>query len=338
MGLLQALKAGRWRGCRFALATILAYFASWSVALAASAAIEEFPIGGGESDPADVVVGPDGKVWFTEFNGNRISSLDPDTGAVDRFDIGVRYGSPGAITVGADGNLWFTEEAYEALGRLDPDTGEISEWGPVKGSASFSGITSGPDGNIWFTEYRGNQIVRSEYVSEERLDWTKFPIPTERSRPYDIAVGVDDNLWFTEVGARQLGKVSPADGQIQEYPLRRARRPTGIATAPDGAIWIAATRSDRLIRLYPDRPRVQRRFPVPKGSGPSSLVVAADGLVWFTEQARGRIGRLNPRTGRVKEFRTRSRDTEPDGIAIGEGSVWFAEFSGDRIGRIRINR
>ena len=59
-----------------------------------------------------IAAGPDGNVWFTEYNGNNISVITPD-GQITRHPIPSRVAHPLGIATGADGNLWFTEESRQ---------------------------------------------------------------------------------------------------------------------------------------------------------------------------------------------------------------------------------
>ncbi|MGH7821202.1 MAG: virginiamycin B lyase family protein, partial [Candidatus Binatia bacterium] len=47
-----------------------------------------FPIPTRNSYPADMKVGPDGKLWFTETNANKIARFDPVTHTFQEFDTG----------------------------------------------------------------------------------------------------------------------------------------------------------------------------------------------------------------------------------------------------------
>src|SRR5262245_9317584 len=61
------------------------------------------------SRPEGITRGPDGNLWFTEADGNRIGRITP-AGVVTQFSAGLTPNSqPAEITAGPDGNLWFTE-------------------------------------------------------------------------------------------------------------------------------------------------------------------------------------------------------------------------------------
>src|SRR6266702_311573 len=84
--------------------------------------ITEFAPSTAGSKPEGITAGPDGNLWFTEFDGNKIGRISPD-GSITEFrlptDCGsVVYCEPSAITAGPDGNLWFTEVDGNKIGRI----------------------------------------------------------------------------------------------------------------------------------------------------------------------------------------------------------------------------
>src|ERR1700737_133301 len=108
--------------------------------------------------PEGITAGPDGNLWFAEFNRARIGRITP-LGVVTEFSTGI-IGSPFGITAGPDGNLWFTESNGDRIGRITP-LGVVTEFSTgISPGAQPVGITAGPDGNLWFAEQSGNRIGR----------------------------------------------------------------------------------------------------------------------------------------------------------------------------------
>ena len=68
------------------------------------------------SQPYDITVGPDGNLWFTEFNGgNQIGRITP-LGVLTEFGTGTGF-FPAGITAGPDGNAWFAASGGKERGR-----------------------------------------------------------------------------------------------------------------------------------------------------------------------------------------------------------------------------
>lgn len=74
------------------------------------------------SGPNGVVTGPDGAVWFTEGNANKIGRITVD-GRITECDEPTPAATPHGIVAGPDGHLWFTEVDGDGnkIGRVCPD-------------------------------------------------------------------------------------------------------------------------------------------------------------------------------------------------------------------------
>jgi len=64
----------------------------------------------GVHDPLGITSGPDGAIWFTEYNGDRIGRITRD-GHVTEFAVPTPDAGPNIITAGPDNTLWFTESS-----------------------------------------------------------------------------------------------------------------------------------------------------------------------------------------------------------------------------------
>jgi streptogramin lyase len=66
-----------------------------------------------------ITAGPDGNVWFTEADGNRLGRLTTG-GSITEYPLPTANVGPYFITGGPDGNLWFTENLGNRIGRMVP--------------------------------------------------------------------------------------------------------------------------------------------------------------------------------------------------------------------------
>jgi virginiamycin B lyase len=80
---------------------------------------KEFPVPTAASYPSGITSGPDGNLWFTETDGNKIGRVTP-SGVFTEFPIPTANSSPYAITSGPDRKPWFTEYWGNKIGRLTP--------------------------------------------------------------------------------------------------------------------------------------------------------------------------------------------------------------------------
>src|SRR5438132_1619158 len=73
-------------------------------ALAAVGDITEYPIPTASSDPIGIAAGPDGNLWFTEYNGNNVARVTT-SGVFTEYPIPTATSTPWGIAAGPDGNL-----------------------------------------------------------------------------------------------------------------------------------------------------------------------------------------------------------------------------------------
>jgi len=120
-----------------------------------------------------IALGPDGNLWFTEYQTNRVGVVNPSTGAVADFFLPRANAYPQLITAGPDGNLYFTESGrldftirgernllygVSAIGMINPITHVITDFPTPTINSAPQGITVGPDGHLWFVEAQADQV------------------------------------------------------------------------------------------------------------------------------------------------------------------------------------
>jgi len=112
--------------------------------------VTEYPIPAASCSPTGITAGPDGALWFTEYNGNHIGRITT-AGAITEYPLPKPLSGPTYITAGPDGALWFTEPDNQ-VGRITT-TGTVTEYPVTPPAALYSagaGITTGPDGQLWY--------------------------------------------------------------------------------------------------------------------------------------------------------------------------------------------
>ena len=117
--------------------------------------------------------------------------------------------------------------------------------------------------------------------------------------------------------------------------------PTGIAASPDGAVWIASTFADKLVRFDP-RTGQSKGFQLELRAHPVGLLADPGGSIWFAASGLGRVGRLDPGDEAPKEFgipamlTARSAIPSPWFLARDpkDGDMWFTVHSDGIVGRL----
>jgi streptogramin lyase len=96
-------------------------------------AITEYRVPTAEAGPYLIAAGPDGAMWFTEFQGEKIGRITMK-GDITEFATPSSAAVPAGIAVGTDGAMWFAEQG----------TSRISKVGTGKGSLVTTSIKGKP--------------------------------------------------------------------------------------------------------------------------------------------------------------------------------------------------
>src|SRR6267154_2281215 len=171
--------------------------------------VTEFPLPNPNSGPTTVSIAPDGTLWFTESNGNRIGRMAQDGTGLKEFDLPHAGSAPRIITIGSDGNFWFSEHLGNRMGRITP-AGVIAEFDIPTPNSQPRATSLGADRNVWFTKAGKLGRVTPDGVI------TEFDLPTANAGPTGLSAGSDrcppnrliDRLWFTESAGNKLAFLS----------------------------------------------------------------------------------------------------------------------------------
>src|SRR4249920_3048723 len=83
--------------------SVVSMRAPHAAALQASGTFMEFPLPNPNSGPTTIAIAPDGTLWFTESNGNRIGRMAQDGTRLAEFALPHAGSAPRIITIGSDG-------------------------------------------------------------------------------------------------------------------------------------------------------------------------------------------------------------------------------------------
>jgi virginiamycin B lyase len=90
--------------------------------------IREWDVPTPDSRPHDPEAAPDGALWYTGQQANKLGRLDPKTGAIREFPLKTPESGPHGLAADKDGNIWFTANSKAYIGKLNSRTGEVTEY------------------------------------------------------------------------------------------------------------------------------------------------------------------------------------------------------------------
>jgi virginiamycin B lyase len=145
--------------------------------------------------PYELRLAPDGSVWMSELQGNRMLRFDPATKETRVHTMPVSWSGPRRFDIDARGYLWIPAYSGGALWKLDPRTGAFREYRlPVKDALPYVARVSPRDGKVWI----GAAAVDAVFAFDPgRERFAAYPLPTRgvtvRHMAFHRATG---DLWI----------------------------------------------------------------------------------------------------------------------------------------------
>ncbi len=300
---------------------------------------------------ADLALGPDGAMWFTDGGTPAIGRIATD-GTITEFTSGLPSGAtPDSIIAGPDGNMWFSDNRGVALGKITPQ-GAITEYDAPQYDDTFAtGIAFGPNGDPWIVGFGEPSLLA--HLQNGTI--TTQLLPDRMSPEDDLTNDASGNLWFLGNNAqlRALLLENPANGKglkrveigmhRQLGPCCANKAAKSITIGPDGHLWfttldygfrhsgaafLGTLRGGKvqLIRIH--------RNKLSETAVPSGIAANAKGL-WITG------GDPLQDNGALWHIGTGGKQTaydlpyDPLGLAVdGAGHPWFTAIFSDQPSRI----
>jgi streptogramin lyase len=272
------------------------------------------------ADVTGLVAGPDGRIWFSEFEGTAIGATTV-TGTVSTFAVaGIAQNLQ--IISGPDGNLW--TGGYGGTIYKSTTSGALTLY-PIAG-AHIGGLTTGADGNIWFTDY-GNAKVGRITPSGTITEFGGLPAGAQ---PQGIASGSDGNLWVT-YGAG-VAKVSTGGAVIASYTsgLTTGESTEYIVDAADGNLYMTEaafsnTIPDKVAKVATSG-TITEIGTLSPSVYPNQLAIGKDGNVYFQEYDAAQLGKITIASDTVTQtaLTLSAPDTGTKGICAGaDGKLYL---------------
>jgi streptogramin lyase len=272
--------------------------------------------------------------------------FDPALEAFEVFTIPTAGAAPDGVAVfeqSGTTEVWFAESGADQIGRLtytDSADYTLQEFPLPSGSRPMN-IAVDASGIAWFTENGRDRIGRvdgSTGITHE------FAISTTEVAPIDLDIAPDGSIWFTERGAEHVGQLivtTTTDYEVREFYVGHPSFPdielSGIAVESNDRIWAILSNYDRIARLQPSVPRVDRTAPLETPGYPFMLALAPDGVrMWFTELHGNRVSLVFGSTMELGlRYTVPTSNSQPYDLAVDStGAVWFSERLGGNVGRL----
>src|SRR5258707_340089 len=273
--------------------------------------ITEYDLPRKEIQPHDVIVDPDGGIWYSHFGEQFLSKLDPKTGKVTDHPIPVlKPDHPkGTLDIKADANAnsWVGMMYQGGMARFDRKTEQFriypvpKEWQTDATQQShFSVAGMKADGKVWVKNSDRSQVMKLDPVTGSYENLGSFKIPSS-GRPigiYGIYADQQNNAYILEFGNCGIGKIDAKTGAMAFYPT-----PTPFSRARRGRVdnqnrlWFAEFGSNGVGMFDPKTEKITEGKKALEWEAAYDRVGDRFGQVWEVNESSDRLGRVNPKTG-----------------------------------------
>jgi virginiamycin B lyase len=262
--------------------------------------------------PHDVIVTPDGSVWYDSFVEQILGKLDPKTGKTVEYTLPtLKPNSPkGSLALRADpnGNLWLGMAFQGGVARFDPKSETIRTY-PVPPELNKDYIQTTEveptheqvDGKVWIEDSGTYSIYRLDVASGRFEVFQPFPIPSPNI--YDISSDTANNVYFTVFGRGDIGRVDARTGAVTTWPTPTPNSaPRRGALDDSGKLWFGEFRADK-VGMFDTHTQTFREWTPPTPwYFPYDAVADRNGDVWVGSMMADRVERLDPRSGTFTEY------------------------------------
>ena len=270
--------------------------------------------------PHDTLLDKAGNVWFSDFQHQFISKLDPKTGKVTRYPVPIsKPGFPTGslmLTMDKDGNIWEGMMGQAQIAMLDPKTEKVSiymapDWD--KGDTRFTMIDalhSNVDGKLWTKTNGGPDEGHANKLYQFDLATKTFTeiLPPAGKRDiaaYGLVSDLDNNVYGLDnnPAQRQIWRTNGKTGETTYIDL-----PTGVGGARRGHIdsqnrlWFSQFHANRYAR-YDAKTRNIAVWDVPVPFAGAYDVQFDDvKYAWGADMSTDLVQRLNVETGEWSSY------------------------------------
>ena len=189
---------------------------------------------------------PDGKLYFVELTGDRMSALDPKTGTFERWRVPTEGGGMHSVWPDSKGNFWYTYFAAAGkIARFDSKTKQTKEYEIGKGFSGYGIVTDKKD-RVWAVSLN-TPVVMGYDPATDKWNTYKISVPARR-----VAVDQKGMVWVCEYFGNKIAMIDPDSGKVTEYDLPlKYGNPYDLWPDAEGNIWVENAVYNSLVKFEP---------------------------------------------------------------------------------------
>jgi len=261
------------------------------------------------SDPKNVAVGPDGRIYVVEGKAARVSIFNADGSFAGSFggpgQGDGQFQEPWGIAVAANGNIYVADTWNHRVEYFDPSGKFLGKWGQLgdaKGSTtSDSGVFWGPRaiavspaGEVYVTD-TGNKRIQVFGLDGtfKRMFGGAGSAPGQFNEEVGLSLDSQGNVWVADTWNNRIQELSPTGDPLTSFAVPAGWQSQAVTNKP----YIAVDSQGRIFATLPDAGKLVmfgadgqelKELPLPTDTSPVGVAVAPDGRVLVAD-SRGNV-------------------------------------------------
>ena len=172
-------------------------------------------VGGGRGEsrgrtPYGIAIAPDGMIWYTKLNGNRVGRINPNVEGGDVKEWNPPFRGPRRLHVAPNGIVWVPGFGDGIFASFDPKTEDwkIFELPDAMNQIPYALNIHPTTGEIWICGTMNDTMIRFNPETEEM---TEYRMPSRVTYTREVEFGNDGSIWVCN----------------SNYPVRHTERGRG---------------------------------------------------------------------------------------------------------------
>ncbi|REK11956.1 MAG: hypothetical protein DWQ37_13115 [Planctomycetota bacterium] len=144
--------------------------------------------------PYGIDVAPNGHIWYTKLNGNRVGRIDPSVPDGDIKEWNPPFRGPRRLHVAPDGMVWVPGCGSGVFAKFNPETEEWKVYDlPDKENQFPYALNIHPQtGDVWICGTTNDSMFRFIPETEELIE---YPMPSRVTYTREVEFGDDGSIW-----------------------------------------------------------------------------------------------------------------------------------------------
>jgi virginiamycin B lyase len=136
--------------------------------------------------PYELRTGPDGRIWGSELQGNRIFALTPATGRFDTYELPMPLSGPRRFDIAPNGDLWIPAYAANRLVRFEPSSRRFTEFElPIPDALPYVVRIDVQRNVAWIGTGAADAVLGFDLATQR---FTVYPLPTRGALVRHLAI------------------------------------------------------------------------------------------------------------------------------------------------------